>query len=347
MVRASRVKRSTEFYDPLFEPKSPALCEDKAWPESSCAITHALLTSEGICSLVEPSGKLVVNRSQFDRCDFEGDFTELVPAFKGCEFFRCDFGYSKWRRARFKGCKFSRCSLSLASFENCEFRDCVFSEIGLSGNELVLDGTTITNPAEFISSGYTNTDQDTLRVRGISIDYQLMRLEGTKATVARQVMHNLSTLGDEGAYYESVKAYHQTSLSYRLSSMRYRLSQKPAINVAMLMLFELFVCHVERLVIECSGKINNWGASIGRPTITGFTIFCFFTLFYWLVGIRHGAISAMITSLEITLLIGYTKHALLNDSLPVQSAFLANMVAGVIWYSVMIPTIINRISRVR
>jgi hypothetical protein len=47
------------------------------------------------------------------------------------------------------------------------------------------------------------------------------------------------------------------------------------------------------------------------------------------------------------MLVGYTKHSLVTGSVFGQIIMGTNVAVGVGWYAVLIPTIVNRIARVR
>lgn len=55
----------------------------------------------------------------------------------------------------------------------------------------------------------------------------------------------------------------------------------------------------------------------------------------------------MIQSLDITFLAGYTKYSLATDPPNQQLILLSNMILGLFWYGVSLPTLINKISVAR
>jgi hypothetical protein len=174
-----------------------------------------------------------------------------------------------------------------------------------------------------------------------------MRLEGTKATIARTIMSNLAVSGDEASYYESVKTYQKVSVESKIMMARHVLSKKEGINVSLGALFDLCVFRLEKLILNVAGKVNNWGASVARPALIGVALVFIFTFIYYMTGIRNNIFKSFMTSLDITLLVGYTKHSTLADFSRIQFLYGFNMILGLIWYSIFIPTLINRISRVR
>ncbi|MDR6632291.1 uncharacterized protein YjbI with pentapeptide repeats [Phyllobacterium sp. 1468] len=349
-VGAVREKRSGSFFEPIYDPTDTQPFPEDTWPKTpNQRKDHVTLTSGKFLKTWQRDEKIVISNVIFDKCDFLGDFTSATPTFKNCEFDRCDFGLTKWRRAKFKGCKFYRCSLTLATFEGCEFRDCKFSEIGLSGNETLLIGSTFTNPAEFINAAYVCVDEETLKTRGRGVirQYQIMRLEGTRATVARAIMNNMMTYGDEKTYYKSIELYQNISIKAKIMEVKYKLSENTGLDESVINIIDLVTLCFESVIINIAGKLNNWGASIARPTLIGALLIAIFAFLYWVSGIRETFLGALSASIDITLLIGYTKHAANNLTSGTKFVFSLNMISGLIWYSIFLPTIINRVSRVR
>lgn len=289
----------------------------------------------------------VVEAASFESCDFDGDFSKSNPSFKKCVFDKCDFGLSSWRRARFKRCIFIRTSFSLSTFIDCEFRDCEFIEIGFSGNETVLDGTLFTNPTDFICNVYLNKDLDILKKNNTTESYQSMRLDGTKVSISRTLLANLATAGEEKSYYSILKFNQRQSLIAKMSNNRYELAAKPGLDKEIQLVGRLILLKSEFIMMNFIGRINNWGESVAKPTLIGIAVILTFALLYYLTGIRQSAWTALEASVDISLLIGYTKHATISCNASERFAFACNMVAGLIWYSVFVPTIIGRVSRIR
>ncbi len=341
-----RDKRGGNFWEPIFDPSDTGVFPFQDWPtQEGERREHGTLSVAQLTK--KPDDKVVFNAVTFSRSDFEGDFTDYTPTFKFTIFEHCDFGFSKWRRAKFKNCTFLRCSFSIASFEECEFRNCRFTEIGLSGNETYLQGSLFTEPEEFVSSAYTCTDERTLKLKKTTIDYQLMRLQGTKATIARIILHNSATNGDEEIYYRCVKLYQNISIDSKMILARYNLSEKPGLDKAVPEIVRLTTLGCEKLIINTVGWLNNWGASIAKPAFVGVALIMGFTFLYWMTAIRTTFLGALSASIDIGLLIGYTKHASNSLTMGTKFIFILNMILGLVWYSVFLPTVVNRISRIR
>lgn len=343
-----RDKRSSSYFDPIYDPSDKKSFVIEQWQIlDNKRNYHAILTAEMLVSQFKYFDKEVIEGALFDTCDFDGDFSTTNPSFKNCEFDKCDFGLSHWRRARFKRCKFFRTSFSLSTFIDCEFRDCTFIEIGYSGNETVLDGTLFTNPKDFIESAYLNKDPSILKAMKTTISYQSMRLDGTKASISRTLLSNLASAGEEKSYYEIVKFHQNQSLHAKISKTRYDLSIKSGLNTDLYLLGRLGLLKSEYYMMNFIGRINNWGESVAKPTLIGVAVLVTFALIYHFTGIRCSFWAAIETSIDISLLIGYTKHASMSSSTPERFVYTCNMIAGLIWYSVFVPTIIGRVSRIR
>lgn len=341
-----RDKRKSSFWEPIYDPTDSNAFPYSQWPQAvNERCEHVTLSIRHFPWKLDD--KVVFSNVSFARCDFEGDFTQFTPTFKGCKFESCDFGFSKWKRAKFKDCTFTSCSFSIATFEECEFRESRYTQIGLSGNETFLQGTTFTDPKGFLDSAYTCTNGSLLNEKGRSIEYQLMRLEGTKATVARTLLHSSSNAGDEEIYYNCVKLYQNLSITSKLMEAKNSLSEKPAWDKSILSLLRIVNLKLEYLIINSVGWLNNWGASIAKPTLMGVLMVVVFSFLYWVSSIKPTMLGALSASIDISLLVGFTKQA--NNSLPMGTKFIfsLNMIAGLIWYSVLLPTVVNRVSRIR
>ena len=246
---------------------------------------------------------------------------------------------------KFTGCKFRRCSFSTARFEDVQFIDCTWQEIGISSGEMHFKGVLITNPEEFVASAYTNLDRDTLAQRSTTPEHQKYRLEGTKAKVARTILSNLQGLYDDRAYYRSVKTYARQTLISRIADSSYLANHE---RIGLRKIWHIGAASALRLeltVLTLSGQVNEWGRSIGRALMVGFAIVVAFWIIYWLLG-AHSPGSNLLASVEITLLFGYTKYASIASDLRLQVLECVNAFFGLWWYAVLVPTIVNRISRV-
>lgn len=347
-IKNKRDKRTKSYFEPIYDPSDDDDFPNRNWKVFEKSRNyHVTLSAKNFLSIIKSFEKEVVSEVSFCFCDFDGDFSASSPSFKGCEFDKCDFGLSIWSGARFKRCKFFRTSFSLASFIGCEFRDCTFVETGLSGNETILTGTIFTNPTEFINSAYLNKDSALLLKNKTTLEYQSMRLDGTKSSIARAIFANSTSAGSEKTYYEIAKFYQNQSNTSKISNARHQLSSKPSPNISLYLISVLVILVFEREMIRFIGTINNWGESVAKPAIIGLLIIFAFSLLYYTLEIKPTFWSSVEASIDISLLIGYTKHASLTSTPGERFAYVCNMLIGLIWYSVFVPTIIGRVSRIR
>ena len=213
----------------------------------------------------------------------------------------------------------------------------------MSGTETRISDTVVTNPEAFISAAYTNLDPDVLRQNNTNVSYQRMRLEQSKAKLARLLVSNLERHGDDKGYYEAIATYVDQGLISQLAEVRHKKFSKknPYWNSLLIGLYQL-----ERFIINLSGKMNGWGRTVARPALIGACLIGVFGLLYSQVGVESLPRSLM-AAYDITLLVGYTKHATKNSPWLMELLYALNALLGLWWYAVFVPTVINRISRIR
>lgn len=346
-----RFKRIKSYWDPIFNPKFNGPTNEFDWNSSQkTGVKKSLCTSDKLKESMEKldvRGWTIKNFS-FVECDFSGNFNSIL-SFNACDFSLCDMGSTIWRGVKFSNCNFTRCSFTMATFEQCIFHNCTWSEIGISGTETKLFDTIITNPESFISAGYTNLDENELKQYGSATpDYQTLRLEESKVKLARTVLSNNERNAEDIAYYESVKIYLKQSIRAKISKATFEKKQnKNIIKNSISQTLGFF----EQIVISLSGLINGWGGNISRAAICGGSVIFIFSLLYTynILGILPSITwkFALIKSFDITLLIGYTKHATSAQTWQEQTFYGINALLGLWWYAIFVPTVINRICRVR
>lgn len=277
----------------------------------------------------------------FQGCDFEGDFRGINITFDKCTFKHCDFGESYWLEAKFSGCTFDSCSLTVTEFESCLFYGCEWNKLTVSGTETKLNNTLVTNPSKFIAAAYTNTDPKVLEPKYKTASYQLMRLETTKVKIARVLHKSAEGHGDEEAYYDSIKTKINQSIKASNTEAIYNFrAKKNRIQNAL----KFLVGHLEFAILNSSASINAWGRSIVRPTLLGLAIMLLFGACY---GSQLGNYyQGLIQGFDITFLVGYTKYANSGISELTQALYALNAFLGLWWYAILVPTLINRLSRV-
>lgn len=346
-----RLKRFKSYWDPLFNPRFIGLTNEFDWNTSQkTGIKKSLCTSDKLKISMEKLDVRgwTVKGFSFIECDFYGTFVPLL-SFNSCKFLLCDMGSTTWRGVKFSNCDFTRCSFTMATFEQCIFHNCTWSEIGISGTETKLFDTIITNPESFISAGYTNLNEDELKQYGSATpDYQILRLEESKVKLARAVLSNNERNAEDSAYYESIKIYLKQSILAKISKAKSEKKQKK--NIIKNSVSQTLGL-IEKGVISLSWWINGWGGNISRAAICGVSLILIFSMLYTfnIFGLIPSITwkLALIKSFDITLLIGYTKHATSAQTWQEQTFYGINALLGLWWYAIFVPTVINRICRVR
>jgi len=346
-----RPKRLRSYWEPIFNPNCKGPTSSFMWDtRKTTGVKQALCSSDMLQKTLDTVSARgwTVKTYEFRECDFIGFFNPGL-AFNNCDFDLCDFGSTTWRGTKFTDCTFSKCSFTLATFEQCQFNNCKWSDSGISGTETKLYDTMIGNPESFISSGFTNLDTNVLSQNGNSSPaYQLMRLEETKMKLARVVLSNNERNADDSVYYESVKVYLLQSLRAKKQQAKFQItSGKNKIRN----MGSLALCKLEELVIGLSGTLNGWGGNLARAASIGLLLIAIFALIYFILGQSETPTAtwklSLIKSLDITLLVGYTKHATSALEWKTQALYGANAIFGLWWYAIFVPTVINRICRVR
>lgn len=346
-----RPKRLKSYWEPIFNPNFKGPTSDFQWDtRKTTGVKQALCSSETLQKTLDTVGARgwTIKSYEFVECDFIGYFKSGL-AFNNCSFERCDFGSTTWRGTKFTDCTFDKCSFTLATFEQCQFNDCKWIDAGISGTETKLFDTVIGNPESFISAGYTNLDSDVLSQHGNSSPaYQLMRLEETKMKLARIVLSNNERNAEDSVYYESVKVYLLQTLRAKKQQSKFQIfhGKKRVRNVV-----TFAFCKLEELVIGLSGTLNGWGGNLARAASIGLILIAVFAGVYFALGQPEPTPItwklAFIKSFDITLLVGYTKHATSALGWKTQALYGANAMLGLWWYAIFVPTVINRICRVR
>ena len=279
---------------------------------------------------------------QFKNVDFSGDFKRYV--FKRCIFVSCDFGLCTWVRCKFDECMIKRSSLTMAVFTDCSFNNCNWEEVGIS-NETVIPGTLVDDPEKFLNAAFIQRDLATLGLYNDSYLDQQIRIEKNKALLARSLAYNFLSGGSERSYYIAIKVdliqskraeiinLYNTFLSANWSPVQF-VSQS----------LYLLIMNMELAAINVIGWTNSWGKSPLKIMLIGILIIASFLLIYHEFGVELSRSFKL--SIENTLLFGYEPNA--HGSKPgLNVVALLNALIGLVWYAVAVPTVVNRISRVR
>lgn len=352
--------RRKNFWEPIYDPAYTAPEKLYDWDtNTSFGVKDCVCTAEELEKKMQSENrpKWVMREMQFKKCDFRGNFNFDQIVFTDCSFENCDFGISSWENAKFTNCRFNRCSLTQTSFDKCQFNNCTWNDISFSGTETRIFNTHISNPDEFINAGYTNLDKGTYPANSkVEPAYQKMRLEETKAKVARTILRNNEQNGDDTSYYKAIKSYLLQTVKNRKESKIYEInsSKSHCHKLGITRFITNFWYSIEIFILKTSGYINGWGASIAKPFFLGMALMAIFAILYFMLASPNNSnanippfIAAIIKSFDITLLFGYTKHASTQSSICDQIVYGLNAIFGLWWYSILVPTVINRISRVR
>ncbi|MGK5040717.1 pentapeptide repeat-containing protein [Janthinobacterium sp. GB1R12] len=340
------IKRDTSYWDVLYSPNSANDYEDSNWIfDGISGVEKRCYTAEKLQEESRKYPRFTLRGKNFQFCDFRGDFFEKNLGFSKCNFEKCDFGYANWKKVKFTDCKFKQCSFTMCAFEDCQFIDCKWEEISISGTETRFNNTLITNPDKFINSAYTNIkDAELLKQKNTNTSYQKMRLEESKGKIARALVANLEKVGSDKFYYDAVKCHSIQRIREKISKTNHEIFSRKNILINILL---KFFYHTEKIIMELSGLINDWGNSLTRPIIFGISLICLFSIIYSFLGISSDWKLGLMMAFDITFLIGYTKHATTTSSYFNQTIFALNALLGLWWYAIIVPTVVNRISRVR
>ena len=287
------------------------------------------------------TGRISFWNVNFDTCDFSGAFEHGEIKFKSCSFASCDFGSnSVWLKTKFNHCSFKNCSFTLAEFKDCFFYECSWENTTFNGSTKLIN-TLVSDACGLINSGYTNLDIAVLEGQSVTPKHQIWRLEQSKAKLSRMLMQGGEYHGDDRAYYTGVRSYLTQAVKSSRSKAHFESENGPKKKLNKIL---AWLSSFELLILNLSGWVNNWGQSIAKPAIFGLGItLAFGTGYAWeLNSINLGLIKAF----DITFLIGYTKHSILDASILKQVIYAGNAFLGLWWYAIMVPCLVNRISRV-
>lgn len=272
-----------------------------------------------------------ISEKTFQICDFCGNLTNIT--FTRCIFSKCYWNRSIWKNIKFQECKFEKSSFSFARFRNCQFNDCNFSQIGISGNETEFSNCII-DPERLVNAAYTNTDKQTLLRYRKNPKEQIARLEATKAKLAKQINLNNNSYSDY--FYKGIKVATLQAVKSRIASRRYKIKWY---NI--LLLICLMGDYVEFLLWSSLGFLNGWGEKTVRVLLSGLILIFIFAICYWKIGTSPTFTTAFVRSFDVTIIAGYSKIS------QVTWLELTNLLAGMVWYSIAIPTLMTKLTRTR
>lgn len=315
---------------------------------------------ETLENVKEKADRLYIENIHFNTCDFIGSNEGKKITFRGCTFEKAYFGYSCLIDVNFENCVFSNTSIALTKFNRCRFDDlCSFSEISISGGKTVFTESVIFS-SNLINSIYIYATKDYCKKNPEkNIDEEKSKMYTSMVKLSRNVFESVSKNGDDTYYYNAARQVYKLKIKERHHKKIWEIKKKKPKNF-----FGKSVSFLKCLYVKCSmpletailnilGSLNGWGASISRCAIFGILILTIFSGVYYFTGLDSLAetdpllphiVKSIIESFDITFLAGYTKYVSAKDNYTYQLVCLSNMLLGLTWYAISIPTIINKIS---
>lgn len=246
---------------------------------------------------------------------------------------------------KFSNCSFIKVSFGQTKIENCEFRSCIWEDIGISPNGLELSSTYLSNVSDFIAAAATNLDPVVLQANKADGQSQKLRLENTKATIARRFLKMLQDEGDEDAFYNCVRTFQLQHATSQMASARLRLRDR---SLGLWTRSGAALAWVtwlgERELLRSIGCINGWGSSVIRPMLWIFGCIVAFSGIYSVSSTLLN-VHPLQRSFDIAIIAGYTLYGT-EESL-VTAIQDIQLIISVVLYAVFFSTVVNRLSRVR
>lgn len=346
--RPPRNRRTKSYWEPIYEPNCNERFIDADWPAVQLhGAATKTLSAEALAECLAQGTVPRFSSISFRNCDFFGYFSQIerVLVFENCDFDFCDFGLSTWKRAKFTNCSFRHSSFTQCTLIECEFRRCSWESMGLSGNETRFEACYFDNPCELVDSRYLNIKVEALKLAKTTRSRQMVRHWDTKATVARQLYHDLKAVGDEKAFYEACRCFVISSAAHGLRAALYPGIDKNGRN-RWPSPFKVSTAILEIGCLYTFGWLNRWGASVARPLLMLVGTFILFSLIYTYSS-THDLLSGFSKSFEITSIAGYTRGATSEPSALMRLTEWANLSAAIVCYTVFFATAVAKIARVR
>jgi hypothetical protein len=346
------------FFEPIYDPQLAAELQ----PEDFGAGSWDFSQNRGPCRYIFNGEDIKKDYCRVECISFlECDILSIqgkAITFRDCTFNKCDFR-GEFSNVKFSNCTFVNSSLSLIKFHNCQFRDCKFNNIGVSGNETQFVLCDITNPSDFLKAASTNLEYIP---ENVTKEYQLLRLEKTKATLARVILSNQSTEGSDSSYYDAVKASTLYGTRSRAATAKLKLprfdkqegrEKREGMHQIIFCLWLPVISFLtqvstffEYCILQAAGLANAWGRSIFRVISIGILLML---ISGWLRShfLSDTFLDSLIEAAEVFLLFGYTKHSLAQDVLQTNLLNFITAFLGLCWFAVAAATIVNRVTKVR
>jgi len=312
--------------------------------------------------------KLTFKNCNFDKCYFSFSIFNDVN-FINCKFNSCSFAQAKFYRCIFdSNCSFYEMSISggKTKFINSEINPLEFF-------------SNIHKPFEKKIEKYQpeNIPEENYRLYRSIVKLSRNILESNNSCSNDElyyfsVKNLLLKKVDERKLYTKKKVQDIRENINTIKQDNAGKKNKDRFNLFSLKLKEIWLhiinpmFSIEKTAILLFGFMNSWGGSLQRIFVSGVLILLLYSCLYCLIG--DGSVnrlsasgqlekthviysyyfySNLIKSFDITFLAGYTKHITSNDSLLNQAVILSNMLIGLFWYAVAIPSLINKLSIAR
>ncbi|MBJ6583102.1 pentapeptide repeat-containing protein, partial [Enterobacter roggenkampii] len=161
-LKTARKHRKENFWDVCYDISAPTFTNSIISDYFGMRSTQHTVSEQNISIEKEdiktnkttPDKNLLVNKVDFDKCDFSGNNGGKKITFLDCKFHECYFSFSEFNDTSFKNCKFESCSFSQSKFFRCVFDSrCIFYRISLSGGTTSFENTEI-NATKFFKDVY-------------------------------------------------------------------------------------------------------------------------------------------------------------------------------------------------
>ncbi|MCK7200547.1 pentapeptide repeat-containing protein [Enterobacter roggenkampii] len=306
------------------------------------------------------SERIYIKDIQFNTCDFIGSNNGKKITFRNCTFEKSYFGYSTLTDVNFENCTFNSSSFALTKFFRCRFdHNCNFNLISISGGKTVFTESVI-SPDKFINSIFKYaTKEYCLNNPSKNIDAEKSMMFTSMVKLSRNILESVSQNGDDAYYYNAAKQVHKLKIKERHYKKIWDIKKDKPSNWVKCILTKCrcaliyFAMPIENFILNALGFLNGWGASISRCALFGTSLLTLFSIIYFFSGMEPSQshedvlphiIKSIIQSFDITFLAGYTKYVSAKDDYGTQLVCLLNMLLGLTWYAISIPTVINKIS---
>lgn len=314
--------------------------------------------------LSEIRDRIYIKDATFDECDIRGNNGGIKITFKNCTFKKVYFGNSQINDVNFESCEFYNCSFSLTRFYRCSFdHHCIFNNISISGGRTIFKDCVIT-PSKLLKHTYQYATEDYCIQHKLDLQHQVYRMNLSIAKLARTLLTSVSTAGDDDDYYDAIKHLFKSRIAERKSKKlflaeQFRTQASASESKASRLIaktkhfYHLYTSpfyHMENFFMNIFGFINGWGGSFIRCIVFGLSILILYALVYFQsmpIVLENPFLLAITKSIDITFVAGYTKHSVSSDDLGLQIVHISNMLLGLAWYAVSIPTVVNKICLAR